>query len=141
MQRYPSINADANTGPPPVGEHIEYDKAPDYDYVSGETSEPAQKTYSPPPQPPPQARQTYTAPPPPNMPAPQQQHYPPTYAPPPMQPQTGVYMASVPLQSLNMGPAPVDCPLCGTRTLTKINYEAGNQTQSVPLPLKNIPVY
>jgi LITAF-like zinc ribbon domain len=42
-----------------------------------------------------------------------------------------VYVNAVPLGGLNMGPAPVDCPTCGHRALTKINYVAGNQTQFV----------
>jgi hypothetical protein len=46
------------------------------------------------------------------------------------QPNAG-FVSAVPLQGLNIGPAPVDCPLCGVRTMTSISYEAGGQTQYV----------
>jgi lipopolysaccharide-induced tumor necrosis factor-alpha factor len=52
--------------------------------------------------------------------------------PPPQQPfiqQRQTYAASVPMQALNQGPAPVDCPLCGVRALTNISFESGSSTQ------------
>jgi lipopolysaccharide-induced tumor necrosis factor-alpha factor len=45
------------------------------------------------------------------------------------------FVSAVPLQALNQGPAPVDCPVCGTRAMTTTTYEAGSTTQFVPLPV------
>ncbi|MCJ1404527.1 hypothetical protein MMC11_007753 [Xylographa trunciseda] len=38
------------------------------------------------------------------------------------------YQNATPLQSVGPGPTPVDCPACGTRTLTRVQYESGNTT-------------
>ncbi|MCJ1319025.1 hypothetical protein MMC15_004357 [Xylographa vitiligo] len=38
------------------------------------------------------------------------------------------YQSATPLQSIGQGPTPVDCPACGTRALTRVQYEAGNTT-------------
>lgn len=37
-----------------------------------------------------------------------------------------------PLSALNMSPAPVDCPVCSERELTRIDYVSGNHTQYIP---------
>jgi hypothetical protein len=66
-----------------------------------------------------------------------------TYQPPPQfersitQPQTTpqavgaqrYYLTAMPLTALNEGAAPVDCPVCGQRALTKAEYTSGNTTQ------------
>lgn len=39
------------------------------------------------------------------------------------------FMHATPLQSLNRGPAPVDCPVCSERAMTNIHFEVGNTTQ------------
>jgi len=41
------------------------------------------------------------------------------------------YANATPIQSLGRGSAPVDCPACGQRALTRIQYETGNSTQYV----------
>jgi hypothetical protein len=38
-------------------------------------------------------------------------------------------VAALPLQALNLSPAPVDCPICGTRAYTRTSYEVGSSTQ------------
>ncbi|KAF8254051.1 hypothetical protein K440DRAFT_519181, partial [Wilcoxina mikolae CBS 423.85] len=38
------------------------------------------------------------------------------------------FKTAVPLASLTSAPAPVDCPGCGTRALTIINYRSGDHT-------------
>ena len=38
------------------------------------------------------------------------------------------YQSATPLQSLGQGPTPVDCPACGTRAMTRVQYESGNTT-------------
>jgi lipopolysaccharide-induced tumor necrosis factor-alpha factor len=40
-----------------------------------------------------------------------------------------VYLVATPIALLNRGPAPVDCPACGRRALTTIEYESGMTTQ------------
>jgi lipopolysaccharide-induced tumor necrosis factor-alpha factor len=39
------------------------------------------------------------------------------------------YQNATPLQVLGRGAAPVDCPSCGVRAMTRTNYEVGNTTQ------------
>jgi len=41
----------------------------------------------------------------------------------------GTFLNATPLSALNMGSAPVDCPMCGVRALTRINFVPGSQTQ------------
>ena len=40
-----------------------------------------------------------------------------------------VYRDAVPVGSLMRVPAPVDCPACGARALTKTSYEVGSANQ------------
>lgn len=40
-----------------------------------------------------------------------------------------VNVGAIPLQGLNLSPAPVDCPVCGMRAYTRTMYETGSQTQ------------
>ncbi|KAF2760978.1 hypothetical protein EJ05DRAFT_248408 [Pseudovirgaria hyperparasitica] len=40
-----------------------------------------------------------------------------------------------PIASLGRGPAPVDCPACGQRAMSSINYEVGNSTHAWALAL------
>jgi len=40
----------------------------------------------------------------------------------------GGYQFATPLQSLNLGPAPVDCPVCGQRGLTNTAMVSGDKT-------------
>lgn len=42
--------------------------------------------------------------------------------------QQSQYHTSTPIQSLGEGPAPVDCPSCRVRTLTRTQYVSGNTT-------------
>ncbi|KAI9740981.1 MAG: hypothetical protein M1834_002692 [Cirrosporium novae-zelandiae] len=39
-----------------------------------------------------------------------------------------VYEQAVPLTNLGMAPAPVDCPACRARALTRISHHSGNTT-------------
>ncbi|MCJ1375273.1 hypothetical protein MMC20_006507 [Loxospora ochrophaea] len=43
----------------------------------------------------------------------------------PAQPVPITYASAVPLSALGPGPAPVDCPACRTRAITRIEYESG----------------
>jgi len=38
------------------------------------------------------------------------------------------FINASPLSSLNMSSAPVDCPMCGARAVTRITFVAGSQT-------------
>ena len=40
-----------------------------------------------------------------------------------------VYHTVTPLQSLSEGPAPVDCPVCHTRAMTRCEKHSGNTVQ------------
>lgn len=60
--------------------------------------------------------------------SPPPQQVPQVLAPPPSQ-----YHTSTPLQSLQEGPAPVDCPSCRTRHVTRVTYLSGNTTMCVSL--------
>lgn len=72
----------------------------------------------------------------PNVPVQQQQHQHQQQQPgvgasrPPMQ-----YLTAIPLQSLSVGPAPVDCPACGNRGMSTIDYVVGQHTQYVLCPV------
>jgi hypothetical protein len=59
------------------------------------------------------------------------------YIPQQMNPQQ-TYMNASPLNALTMGSAPVDCPLCGVRAMTRIEFVAGSQTQYNPCYLSLI---
>ena len=37
-----------------------------------------------------------------------------------------IFIAALPLDELKEGPAPVDCPACGVRNLTKREYRVGD---------------
>lgn len=39
------------------------------------------------------------------------------------------YTSSIPIRSLGLAPAPVDCPICRQRTVTNVNHKAGTTTQ------------
>lgn len=43
----------------------------------------------------------------------------------------GNYQMATPLASLQQGPAPVDCPVCGVREMTRTEYVSGGTTQYV----------
>ncbi|KAH8434007.1 uncharacterized protein LDX57_011643 [Aspergillus melleus] len=66
-------------------------------------------------------------------------HPPTAHMAPPMQPpvwQPGMphpsgYNTSSPLHTLQRGPAPVDCPVCSYREMTRVEAESGNTTQYV----------
>lgn len=45
-----------------------------------------------------------------------------------VQPQQSQYRTATPLHSLGEAPAPVDCPSCGNRALTRIEYKSGQTT-------------
>jgi hypothetical protein len=50
------------------------------------------------------------------------------------------YKTAVPIPNLGMGSAPVDCPSCGKRCMTRLEYVVGNTTQYaayVPLYFSN----
>jgi len=42
-----------------------------------------------------------------------------------------VYQNAVPLGALQQGPAPVDCPMCGVRELTRTEFVSGGTTHGV----------
>ena len=86
------------------------DKVPDY------TSQPAPG----PTQEKPYVRETVSFPPQEKQPI-QQQPIPQHYVP----------QATAPLNSLNMSSAIVDCPVCGSRSHTRIDFVAGSQTQYI----------
>ena len=44
-----------------------------------------------------------------------------------------VFIAVLPLDKLQEGPAPVDCPACGVRTITKREYQVGNRAKYIHL--------
>ena len=44
-----------------------------------------------------------------------------------------VYKTSVPLYQLSRYPAPVDCPVCGQRRMTKVKMIVGGYTQYVSI--------
>jgi len=44
-------------------------------------------------------------------------------------PQQSTYQTAVPLASLQDKPAPVDCPMCKNRAMTRIDAVSGNTTQ------------
>ncbi|KAL8774456.1 MAG: hypothetical protein Q9209_000829 [Squamulea sp. 1 TL-2023] len=54
------------------------------------------------------------------MPVPQQQH---------QAPVAQAYQTATPIANLGEGPAPVDCPCCHMRALTKTEYHSGNTTK------------
>lgn len=39
------------------------------------------------------------------------------------------YNIATPIPNLGMSSMPVDCPNCGQRSLTKVDYQSGNTTQ------------
>ncbi len=41
----------------------------------------------------------------------------------------GNYQTATPLGSLQQGPAPVDCPVCGVREMTRTEFHSGGTTQ------------
>ncbi|KAK0119984.1 hypothetical protein ONS95_011405 [Cadophora gregata] len=41
---------------------------------------------------------------------------------------TGKYQMATPLASLQQGPAPVDCPVCGVREMTRTEFVSGGTT-------------
>jgi len=43
------------------------------------------------------------------------------------------FIAALPLDELKEGPAPVDCPACGVRTLTKREYRVGDNAKFLSL--------
>lgn len=47
----------------------------------------------------------------------------------PMQQQQSTYQTAVPLGNLQEAAAPVDCPVCRQRALTRTEYVSGNTTQ------------
>ena len=47
---------------------------------------------------------------------------------PPVQHQQSQYHSAIPLQNLTEGAAPVDCPTCRQRALTRTDYVSGNTT-------------
>ncbi|ESZ99022.1 hypothetical protein SBOR_0556 [Sclerotinia borealis F-4128] len=91
-----------------------------------QSTPPLQGQYNTPPQ------GQYQAPPP------GQEQYPPPgqYAP---QPQANIkqrknnYATAIPIRSLQDGPAPVDCPICGVREVTSVEHRSGMTTQYVSL--------
>lgn len=44
------------------------------------------------------------------------------------------FLQVTPIQALSRASAPVDCPICGQRKLTSVQYEIGGTTQFVILP-------
>ena len=44
------------------------------------------------------------------------------------------FIAALPLDELKEGPAPVDCPACGVRGLTKREYRVGDNAKFICLP-------
>jgi len=42
--------------------------------------------------------------------------------------QRKTYLTATPLASLQQGPAPVDCPVCGVREITSVEFTSGNFT-------------
>jgi hypothetical protein len=63
-------------------------------------------------------------------PPPQQGQYP-QGAIPPQQQGRNQYATAMPLRSLQSGPCPVDCPVCGVREVTAVEYVSGSTAQYV----------
>src|ERR1700722_9237438 len=59
----------------------------------------------------------------------QQQAFPPQMVPQQMPSQPRQFQNTMAIPNLGMGAAPVDCPICGSRTMTSISYHTGNTTQ------------
>ncbi|KAF2281542.1 uncharacterized protein EI97DRAFT_32459 [Westerdykella ornata] len=56
----------------------------------------------------------------------------------PLGPQSAYHQAfqtATPLMALNRGPAPADCPACGCRSMTTVQFETGNTTHVWALAL------
>jgi hypothetical protein len=63
-------------------------------------------------------------------------HPPPQYAQgavPQQQQGRNQYATALPLRALQSGPTPVDCPVCGVREVTAVEYVSGSTTQYVDL--------
>jgi hypothetical protein len=39
------------------------------------------------------------------------------------------YLQATPIRSLQQGPEPVDCPVCGVRDVTRTEFTSGGTTQ------------
>ena len=48
---------------------------------------------------------------------------------PPQQPSGPMYQNATPIANLQRSPAPADCPACGQRSMTNVEFETGNMTQ------------
>ena len=113
-------------------------------------SPPPGQAYGPPPgaqSPPPQVQQIHQAPPAVHSPGQEKQEY--YVGQHPVQPgmvhqqsggvmpvmspaqQGSQYQTAVPLASLQKSPAPVDCPNCRQRVMTRTEFHSGNYTQYV----------
>jgi hypothetical protein len=53
-------------------------------------------------------------------------------------PRRNNYQIATPLASLQQDPAPVDCPICGVREMTRTEFVNGGTTQYVALHLHNL---
>ncbi|KUJ23058.1 uncharacterized protein LY89DRAFT_679875 [Mollisia scopiformis] len=103
---------------------------PTYDSNTGTTNEkheymhvgPEQQAYQQNGPQPSYPQQTYQQP---------QQSYPPQDAPKQGVPQNNAprnnYQMATPLASLQQGPAPVDCPICGVREMTRTEFVSGGK--------------
>jgi hypothetical protein len=49
---------------------------------------------------------------------------------PPQQQSGTVYQNATPIANLGRGPAPTDCPACGQRAMTNVQFETGNTTHA-----------
>jgi lipopolysaccharide-induced tumor necrosis factor-alpha factor len=57
---------------------------------------------------------------------------------PPQQAVNQRYKTTIPIAILGRSGAPVDCPSCGNREMTRTNFKAGNSTQYVVSILTDI---
>ncbi|QSZ29780.1 hypothetical protein DSL72_004297 [Monilinia vaccinii-corymbosi] len=106
---------------------------PQQEGFANEKTQPAPQYQAPPP-----GQEQCQAPPP------AQDQYPPRYPPqgpyaPQAPPQANInqgnsnYPTAMPIHSLQGGPTPVDCPLCGVRGLTSVEYHSGMTTHLIAL--------
>ncbi|MCJ1470273.1 hypothetical protein MMC07_008918 [Pseudocyphellaria aurata] len=118
--------------PPPVGQ---YGQSPPpmmhQDYIVNQAPNPGQypqQPMSPPPQGEIKPEGSYYAPPQhPGM-GQQQTSQPQVVVMTQSQPQQQQFHTATPLPNLGEGPAPVDCPSCRTRAVTRTQYVSGNTT-------------
>ncbi|RAK75798.1 LITAF-like zinc ribbon domain-containing protein [Aspergillus fijiensis CBS 313.89] len=100
----------ATPTPVPTYENLQETNQPSINHPPPAYAQPPMETITPPPQPHEPSSQNFYAG--------TQTHH------------TSGYNNATPLHALQRGPAPVDCPSCGSREMTRVVAEAGNTTHA-----------